>query len=94
LHILRIEHSVPNFEGWKKVFDSDPVDRKKSGVRRYRISRPVDDPNFVTVDLEFETVKQAEALLAALRAVWGRVEGKVMTNPKTRILEMVEIKEH
>jgi ribosomal protein L35AE/L33A len=85
---------VPNFEGWKKVFDSDPVDRKKSGVRRYRISRPVDDPNFVTVDLEFETVKQAEALLAALRAVWGRVEGKVMTNPKTRILEMVEIKEH
>lgn len=30
--ILRIEHGVPSFEGWKKAFDSDPVNRKKMGV--------------------------------------------------------------
>jgi hypothetical protein len=23
--ILRIEHPVPDFDGWKKAFDSDPV---------------------------------------------------------------------
>jgi hypothetical protein len=94
MYILRIEHPVPSFEGWKKAFDGDPVGREKSGVKRYRVSRPIDDPNFVTVDLEFETVKQAEALLAALRVVWGRVEGKVMTNPKARIDEIVEMKEY
>jgi hypothetical protein len=30
--ILCIEHSVS--DGWKKAFDSDPLGRDKSGVRR------------------------------------------------------------
>jgi hypothetical protein len=44
--IVRIEHPVPDFEGWKQAFDSDPVGRGRSGVRRYAILRPVDDPNY------------------------------------------------
>jgi hypothetical protein len=94
MYILRIEHPVPDFDGWKRAFDSDPVGREKSGVRRYRVLRPVDDARFVMVDLEFETARQAEALLSALRGVWGQVEGKVMTNPKARIVEVAETKEY
>lgn len=94
MYMLRIEHPVPNYDGWKKAFDSDPVGREKSGVRRYRILRAVDDSNYVIIDLEFDTVSQAEALLAAMRNVWGRVEGKIMTNPQSRIAEAVEIKEY
>ena len=90
--MLRIEHPVPNFEGWKQAFDSDPVGRVKSGGRRYQILRAIDDPNFVMIDLEFDTVQQAEALLAAMRVVWGRVEGTIMTNPKARIVELAETK--
>ena len=92
MYMLRIEHPVPNFEGWKKAFDSDPVGRERSGVRRYQILRSVDDPNYVMIDLEFDTASQAEALLAAMRVVWGRVEGTVMMNPKARIVEAVETK--
>ncbi len=92
MYILRIEHPVPNFDGWKQAFDSDPAGREKSGVRRYQILRAIDDPNYVMIDLEFDTVKQAEALLAAMRVVWGRVEGSIMTNPKARIVEAVETK--
>ena len=44
MYILQIEHPVPNYEGWKKAFDSDPVSRKQSGVRHYKISRKTDDP--------------------------------------------------
>jgi hypothetical protein len=90
--MLRIEHPVPNFDGWKQAFDSDPVGRQKSGVRRYQILRAIDDPNYVMIDLEFDTVQQAEALLAAMRVVWGRVEGTIMTNPKARIVEITETK--
>jgi hypothetical protein len=93
MFILRIEHPVPNFDGWKKAFESDPVGREKSGVRRYRILRPIDDAKYVMIDLEFDTAAQAEALLAAMRVVWGRVEGKVMANPHARIVEAVETKE-
>ena len=62
-------------------------------MRRYQISRAIDNPNYVMIDLEFDTVAQAEALLAAMRVVWGRVEGTIMMNPQARIVEMVETKE-
>ena len=94
MYMLRIEHAVPNFEGWKQAFDSDPVGREKSGVRRYQILRAVDDPNFVMIDLEFDTVQQAEALLAAMRVVWGRVAGTIMLNPQARIVEVMETKRY
>ena len=81
--ILQIEHKVPDFDGWKKAFKSDPINREKSGVRRYRISRPVDDPNYVIIDLEFDSLNEAEGALAALRTLWGKVEGKIMFNPQS-----------
>ena len=87
---LRIEHRVPNYERWKRAFDSDPVDRKGSGVRRYQIMRGVDDPNDVIIDLEFDTKSEAEALLNAMRHVWARVEGSVMWNPQAWIVEVAE----
>lgn len=92
--ILRIEHSVPDFDGWKRAFDRDPVDRKKSGVRRYHVLRSIDDPNYVMIDLEFDTQSEAEALLAAMREVWSRVQGKVVLDPQARIVETVETKEY
>jgi hypothetical protein len=92
--ILRIEHSVPDFDGWKRAFDRDPVDRKKSGVRRYQVLRSIDDPTYVMIDLEFDTQSEAEALLAAMREVWSRVQGKLVLDPQARIVETVETKEY
>ena len=94
MYILRIEHPVNDFDGWKKAFDSDPVGRETLGVRYYRILRPIDDDNYVMIDLEFDTVNQAEDLLAAMRVVWGRVEGKIMMNPQVRIVESIETKQY
>lgn len=94
MFVLRIEHPVMDFEGWKKAFDSDPVGREKSGVRQYRILRPVDDSKYVMIDLEFDTRDQAEALLAAMRKVWGEVQGKIIMNPTARITEAVEVKKY
>lgn len=90
MYILQIEHPVPNYEGWKKAFDSDPVNRKESGVRRYRISRKADDVNYVLIDLEFDSLNDAEACHEKLRNLWSRVEGSVMNDPKSRMLEVVE----
>ena len=94
MHVLRIEHPVPDFDAWKEAFDSDPVGREQSGVRRYRVMRPIDDPNYVMVDLEFDSAGEAEALLAALRNMWRHVEGTIMMNPQARIVEAVESKEY
>lgn len=90
---LRIEHTIQDFDSWKAAFDSDPVGRERSGVRRYRISQPIDDPKYVLIDLDFDSAGEAEALLAAMRQVWKRVEGTLMMNPQARIIETVESKE-
>jgi hypothetical protein len=92
--ILQIEHQVPSFEGWKQAFDNDPIGRQRSGVRRYRILRPVDDPNFAMIELEFDDLSGAEAMLAALRNMWRQVEGTIMNSPQTRIVELVESMEY
>ncbi len=87
---LHIEHPVPDYDNWKKAFDSDPVNRKNMGVHNYRILRSIENPNYVTIELDFETAIQAEALLNAMRAVWKNVEGKIMMNPQVRISEIVQ----
>ncbi len=89
--VLRIEHSVPSFEGWKHAFESDPAGRKQAGVRRYRVMRDVAQPNYVLIDLEFDTQAQAEGLLAAMRKIWGQVEGTIIQGgPQGRIVDVVE----
>lgn len=92
MYKLSIEHPVPSYEKWKAAFDSDPIGREKMRVRRYQILRPMDNPNYVMIQLEFDTAGEAEALLNAMRAVWSRVEGTIMTNPKSQITEVVETK--
>jgi hypothetical protein len=91
--ILRIEHSVPDYNGWKQAFDNDPADRKGSGVRRYQVLRSVEDPNYVMIDLEFDSLDEAEGLLAKMRRVWSGDGQRVMRNPQARIVNSVESRE-
>jgi len=93
MHIVRIEHSVPNFEGWRQAFDRDPADRKGSGVRRYQILRSSDDPNFVMIDLEFDDLNQAEAFLEKMQRIWNGPGKAVMREPRARIAECIESKD-
>jgi hypothetical protein len=88
--VLQIEHKIPNFEGWKKAFDADPINRKKSGVKHYLIFRPTDDPNYVIIHLGFDNITDAQETLKSLQQLWQKVEGSVMVNPQARILDIVE----
>jgi hypothetical protein len=90
---VRIEHAVPNFDQWKRAFDSDPVNRKGSGVRRYRVLRATDDPNYVMIDLDFDSVGEAETFLRAMERVWGGPGKAVMQNPRARVADVVEVKD-
>lgn len=88
---LQVEHAISDFEVWRQAFEADPVRRKESGVRRYRVLRPVDDPRYVKIDLDFESVAEAEAFRAALRELWssGRAAPALAGRPQTRIVEEV-----
>jgi hypothetical protein len=91
--LLHIEHTTINFDSWKASFDSFAELRQKSGVRRYRVSRPIDNPNFAVIDLEFNTLSEAESLLAAVQQVWQRAVRTLIHDPQWRLSEVVETKE-
>ena len=94
MHTLQIRHRVPNYDGWKAAFDADPVGRERSGVRRYRILRSVEDLNDVTIELDFDDATHAEALLAAMQGVWTNVQGTLVMNPATGIHEIAETRDY
>jgi hypothetical protein len=87
--VLHIEHPVRSFESWQKAFDADPVDRRGSGVRGYRVLRAADDPKLVVIELEFATTGDAERMLGKLRELWARVQDSMFGGPpRVRILEL------
>jgi hypothetical protein len=88
--LLRIQHTVPDFDAWKRMFDSDPADRKGSGVTWYRVHRGTADPLLVTVDLDFDTPGEAEAMLKRLRAVWDGPGRDVMSDVQAWVFDTVE----
>ena len=97
MHVLRIEHPIRDFDTWKGAFDRFSDFRQQSGVRRYRVLRPIDDPNYIMIDLEFDSPSEAESFLAALwHNVWSSREAApaLLDEPQTRIVEAVEIKEY
>jgi hypothetical protein len=88
--VIRIEHAVPDFNAWKQAFNSDPLGRQQSGVRCYRALRPLDNPNFAAVELEFDTLIEAEAMHLRLQEVWGHVAGTVIGAPHAKLFDLVE----
>jgi hypothetical protein len=86
---LHIEHPITDFETWTAAFNRFADARRQAGVRSHRVQRPVDDPTYVLVDLEFDTVEAAEAFRHFLETqVWATPENSpaLAGTPRTRIL--------
>lgn len=89
---LHIEHAITNFDTWKLAFNRFAEVRRDAGVRAERVQRPIDDPRYVVIDLDFDTSDQAEAFLLFLRTkVWATPDNApaLAGTPETTILEPV-----
>lgn len=90
---VRIEHAIASFDLWKAAFDRDPADRVGSGVLGYSISRPIDDPNYVMIDLEFTNTANAEAFVRKMQDVWQSKQAApaLAGRPQVRVVERVPL---
>jgi hypothetical protein len=90
--ILQFEHPIRDYAMWKAAFDRDPIDRRGLGVRRHRVYRPLDDPNYIVGELEFDTPEQAQTCRAALRELWASSHAApaLIGTPRVRIVDRVE----
>ena len=87
-----VEHSISDYATWKAAFDRFADARDRAGVRRHRIQRLVDDDSYLIIDLDFDTVMQAERFRDFLRTeVWSSSQNApaLVGAPQTRILEQI-----
>ena len=90
---LRIEHAISDYDTWRGAFGRAAPFREQAGVRAYRIQRPVDDPNYLMIDLDFDDEAGAEALLTILRErIWASPDNSpgLAGRPSARIVDTVE----
>jgi hypothetical protein len=95
--MLRVALDVRDYDLWREAFGRDAGGRQNAGVRRYRISRPIDDEKHVMLDLDFDSAQEADGFLTILRNdVWSsrdKAPAKV-GKPQARIVEIVESHEY
>jgi hypothetical protein len=87
---LHIEHPITDFDVWTSAFNRFADVRREAGVRAQRIQRPVDNPRYVVVDLDFDTIGEAEAFLRLLETqVWRNRDSSpaLAGSPQTMILK-------
>jgi hypothetical protein len=88
-----IEHPITDYPTWKAAFDRFAAARQQAGVRRHAIQQPIDDPAYVLVALDFDSVPEAERFVGFLRAnVWASpaTAPGLAGPPQTRIVQVME----
>lgn len=87
---LHIEHAISDFAQWLTAFQRFADARAQAGVRAHRVQRPVDDPNYVVIDLDFDTVEDAQRFLGFLQTrVWSSPQNApaLVGAPQTKVLQ-------
>ena len=78
---LLIRHKVEDYERWKKAFDDDEANRRASGSHGGHLLRDKDDPNLITILLEWDdedslrSFMESDTLQERMRS--GTVTGEV-----------------
>jgi hypothetical protein len=76
--IVHIDDTVRDFDSWKPAFDGLERYFVQAGARNCRVARFAHNPNRVLVELDFDTVAEAEAFRDGLR--------KLIDLPATQML--------
>jgi hypothetical protein len=87
---LSIEHTISDFPTWKQAFDQFAPQRQKAGVLSHRIRRPVGDPHYLVIELDFQARENADNFRQFLHnSVWANRDASpaLVGAPASRILE-------
>jgi hypothetical protein len=92
--ILHIEHEISDLATWLETFSRFAPAREQAGVLHADAFQPADDPNYIVVNLRFETVDAASNFRKFLTdVVWASPENSPALSgiPRTRVLTEVNL---
>jgi hypothetical protein len=91
---LHIEHEISDLQTWLGAFGRFAEARERAGVGSQRVAQPIDDDRYIYVELDFDTVEQAEGFKNFLETkVWSNPEASPALKgaPRARVLTEVEV---
>ena len=89
---LHIEHPISDLKTWLMAFGKFAEARQKAGVRSQRVYQPIDDSNYIVVDLDFDAVDGAVRFKKFLESnIWSSRDASpgLAGAPQARVLERV-----
>lgn len=90
---LHIEHEITDLPTWLEAFNRFGDARREAGVTAQRINQPVDDDQYIYVQLDFDDQEKAEGFKGFLETViWKNPEASpaLAGAPRARLLRAVE----
>jgi quinol monooxygenase YgiN len=61
---LNIRHTVADYEKWRPSFDENEAERRAAGATGvYQVYRDVDEPNTITVVMEWDNAEKARRFM-------------------------------
>lgn len=84
---LHISHTVRDFDAWAETFHAFEEFRVEGGVKNALVRRGADDPNLVTIDLDFASAEEARTFLDRLETEVWPGSPHISGRPTTAVLE-------
>jgi hypothetical protein len=92
--ILHIEHEISDLTTWLEAFNRFAPAREQAGVQQTQVFQPSDNPNYIVVNLRFESVDAASNFRKFLSdVVWKSPEASpaLVGAPTARVLTEVTL---
>jgi hypothetical protein len=87
-----IEHEISDFEMLKRVYMDDAERRRRLGCQRGHIWRAADDPNHVSVVLEWDSIENAREFAGSFELEQA-MHWSSAKSPTTRVTVFEEVLE-
>jgi quinol monooxygenase YgiN len=89
-----VQHRVRDFDAWLPLFKEHRAVREQYGCRSHRVYRGLEEPNEITIVLDFPTRERAEAFYQepSLREAMER--GGVVSEPRAVFVEEADVADY
>ena len=86
-----VQHTVRDYDLWKAVFDEHEEVRAKYGSTGHTIYRSADNPNDLTLIIEYESRERADEFMRDPSLAEAMKRGGVVSEPSFTWLEEAEV---
>jgi quinol monooxygenase YgiN len=91
---LIVQHTVRDYDAWKPAFDEHESVRARYGCLGHTIYRDADNPNDVSILMDYESRERAEEFMRDPSLAEAMQKGGVISEPRATWLDTAETRSY